>query len=102
MCKADRAADSLLSAGLEGLSYPVAALPTDSSFVLLFKQFTSFVFGSEEVKQAPPADPQSSGGYQVGLCLEGGTAVVLSFRGSSQWLCLTSSLSQQRASGRGF
>ncbi|XP_005749198.1 tectonic-1 [Pundamilia nyererei] len=59
---------------VDGLSYPSPALPTDSNFVSLFKQFTSYIFGLEKVKQASSVNLQTSGGYQVSLCLKGVTA----------------------------
>lgn len=62
------------SAGVDGLSYPSPALPTDSNFVSLFKQFTSYIFGLEKVNQASSVNLQTSGGYQVSLCLKGVTA----------------------------
>ncbi|KAK5925613.1 hypothetical protein CgunFtcFv8_018124 [Champsocephalus gunnari] len=48
-----------------GLSHPPPALPTDSSFDSLFKEFTSFMFGSEE-RQVSSAELQDSSGYQYG------------------------------------
>ncbi|XP_070819585.1 tectonic-1 [Chaetodon trifascialis] len=51
---------------VDGLSHPSPALPTDRNFDWLFKQFTSFIFGSEENSgQVSTAEPQSSG-YQYG------------------------------------
>ncbi|XP_019966025.2 tectonic-1 isoform X1 [Paralichthys olivaceus] len=47
---------------IDGWSHPSPALPTDSNFDSLFKQFTSFLFGSEE----NTAELQASSGYQYG------------------------------------
>ncbi|KAF3837754.1 hypothetical protein F7725_009522 [Dissostichus mawsoni] len=47
---------------------PPPALPTDSSFDSLFKEFTSFMFGSEE-RQVSSAELQDSSGYQASLRL---------------------------------
>lgn len=58
-------ASFFLPAGVDGLSYPSPALPTDSNFVSLFKQFTSYMFGLEKVNQASSVKLQTSGGYQV-------------------------------------
>ncbi|XP_051277192.1 tectonic-1 isoform X2 [Dicentrarchus labrax] len=52
---------------VDGFSHPSPALPTDSNFDSLFKQFTSFLFGSEENSgQASTAELQASSGYQYG------------------------------------
>nr|XP_046262426.1 tectonic-1 [Scatophagus argus] len=52
---------------VDGLSYPSPALPTDSNFDSLFKQFTSFIFGSEEKGgQVSTAELQGLLGYQYG------------------------------------
>ncbi|XP_010792599.1 tectonic-1-like [Notothenia coriiceps] len=51
--------------GVGGLSHPPPALPTDSSFDSLFKEFTSFMFGSEERRVSSP-ELQDSSGYQYG------------------------------------
>ncbi|XP_044061569.1 tectonic-1 isoform X2 [Siniperca chuatsi] len=52
---------------VDGLSHPSPALPTDSNFDSLFKQFTSFVFGSEESSgQVSTAELQALSGYQYG------------------------------------
>lgn len=51
---------------VDGLSYPSPALPTDSNFVSLFKQFTSYIFGLEKVNQVSSVNLQTSGGYQYG------------------------------------
>ncbi|GAA6234230.1 tectonic-1 [Lates japonicus] len=51
----------------DALSHPSPALPTDINFDSLFKQFTSFVFGSEEnSSQVSTAELQASSGYQYG------------------------------------
>ncbi|XP_034399174.1 tectonic-1 [Cyclopterus lumpus] len=52
---------------VDGLSHPSPALPTDSNFDSLFKEFTSFIFGSEENGGlVTPAQLQSLSGYQCG------------------------------------
>ncbi|CAI5682202.1 tectonic-1 isoform X1 [Oreochromis niloticus] len=51
---------------VDGLSYPSPALPTDSNFASLFKQFTSFIFGLEKVNQVSSVNLQTSRGYQYG------------------------------------
>ncbi|XP_029296843.1 tectonic-1 isoform X2 [Cottoperca gobio] len=52
---------------VDGLSHPSPALPTDSSFDSLFKELTSFIFGSEETSgQVSSAELQASSGYQYG------------------------------------
>ncbi|KAF0039294.1 hypothetical protein F2P81_007529 [Scophthalmus maximus] len=51
---------------IDGLSHLSPALPTDSNFDSLFKQFTSFLFGMEENSgQTATAEPVASSGYQV-------------------------------------
>ncbi|XP_027147057.1 tectonic-1 isoform X2 [Larimichthys crocea] len=53
--------------GADGFSHPSPALPTDSNFDSLFKQFTSFIFGSEESSgQVLSAELQGGSGYQYG------------------------------------
>lgn len=65
---------SLFCAGVDGLSHPPPALPTDSNFDSLFKTFTSFVFGSEENSgHVPPAESRALSGYQVSHCFDGVT-----------------------------
>ncbi|XP_035505499.1 tectonic-1 [Scophthalmus maximus] len=52
---------------IDGLSHLSPALPTDSNFDSLFKQFTSFLFGMEENSgQTATAEPVASSGYQYG------------------------------------
>ncbi|KAM6923498.1 LOW QUALITY PROTEIN: tectonic-1-like [Xenentodon cancila] len=51
---------------VDGLSHPLPALPTESNFESLFKQFTSFIFGPGSSVQELPAEPQASPGYQYG------------------------------------
>ncbi|XP_054453794.1 tectonic-1-like isoform X2 [Anoplopoma fimbria] len=52
---------------VDGLSHPSPALPTDSNFDLLFKEFTNFIFGSEENSGlGTPAELQALSGYQFG------------------------------------
>ncbi|KAL7395646.1 hypothetical protein ABVT39_020737 [Epinephelus coioides] len=52
---------------VDGFSHPSPALPTDSNFDSLFKDFTSFIFGSEENSvQVSAAELQASSGYQYG------------------------------------
>ncbi|KAK9517618.1 hypothetical protein VZT92_022971 [Zoarces viviparus] len=52
---------------VDGLSHPSPALPTDSNFDSLFKEFTSFIFGSEENGgPVAPAEHQALSGYQWG------------------------------------
>ncbi|XP_056295551.1 tectonic-1 isoform X2 [Pseudoliparis swirei] len=52
---------------VDGLSHPSPALPTESNFDSLFKEFTSFIFGSEENGGlVTPAQLQSLSGYQFG------------------------------------
>lgn len=52
--------------GVDGLSHPPPALPTDNNFDSLFEQFTSFIFGSEENGgQVSTAELQALSGYQV-------------------------------------
>uniref|UniRef100_A0A3Q1B646 Tectonic domain-containing protein n=2 Tax=Amphiprion ocellaris TaxID=80972 RepID=A0A3Q1B646_AMPOC len=48
---------------LDGLSHPPPELPTDSNFEWLFKQFTSFIFGSDSGAQVSPGELQASPGY---------------------------------------
>lgn len=61
-------ADCLFCLGADGFSHPSPALPTDSNFDSLFKQFTSFIFGSEESSgQVLSAELQGGSGYQVSL-----------------------------------
>ncbi|XP_068570287.1 tectonic-1 isoform X2 [Cebidichthys violaceus] len=50
----------------DGLSHPSPALPTDSNFDSLFKEFTSFSFGSENGGPVTPAELQALSGYQCG------------------------------------
>ncbi|KAM7417068.1 hypothetical protein PAMA_016938 [Pampus argenteus] len=52
---------------VDGLSHPPPVLPTDRNFDSLFKQFTSFFFGSEENSgQVSATELQASSGYQYG------------------------------------
>ncbi|XP_031733485.1 tectonic-1 isoform X1 [Anarrhichthys ocellatus] len=52
---------------VDGLSHPSPALPTDSNFDSLVKEFTSFIFGSEENGgPVTPAELQALSGYQWG------------------------------------
>ncbi|XP_074503945.1 tectonic-1 [Sebastes fasciatus] len=52
---------------VDGLSHPPPVLPTDSNFDSLFKEFTNFIFGSEENSgQVSTAELQASSGYQYG------------------------------------
>ncbi|CAK6977854.1 tectonic-1-like [Scomber scombrus] len=51
----------------DGLSHPSPALPTDSNFDSLFKQFTQFFFGSEVTgSQVSTTELRASSGYQYG------------------------------------
>lgn len=66
----------LFCLGVDGLSHPSPALPTDSNFDSLLKQFTSFIFGSEENSgQVSTAEVQALSGYQVSQCFEGVTVI---------------------------
>lgn len=61
----------LFCLGVDGLSHPSPALPTESNFDSLFKEFTSFIFGSEENGGlVTPAQLQSLSGYQANPCFE--------------------------------
>ncbi|CAG5993474.1 unnamed protein product [Menidia menidia] len=51
---------------VDGLSHPPPALPTETNFELLFKQFVGFIFGSTNSYQVLPAEDQASRGYQYG------------------------------------
>ncbi|XP_042349796.1 tectonic-1-like [Plectropomus leopardus] len=54
---------------VDGFSHPSPALPTDRNFDSLYKQFTSFIFGSEESSGVPvsaAAELQVSPGYKYG------------------------------------
>lgn len=52
--------------GVDGFSHPPPALPTDTNFDSLFKQFTSFIFGPQEDSgQVSTSDIQASSGYQA-------------------------------------
>lgn len=52
--------------GVDGFSHPSPAIPTGSNFDSLFKQFSSFIFGSKENSgQVPSAEPLAVSGYQV-------------------------------------
>ncbi|XP_041846206.1 tectonic-1 [Melanotaenia boesemani] len=51
---------------VDGLSHPSPTLPTESNFEELFKQFTSFIFGSVSSDKMFPAEVQASSGYQFG------------------------------------
>ncbi|XP_044220210.1 tectonic-1 isoform X1 [Thunnus albacares] len=52
---------------VDGLSHPPPALPTDGNFDSLFKQFTSFIVGSEVISgQVSTAELRASSGYQYG------------------------------------
>ncbi|KAI3352163.1 hypothetical protein L3Q82_020977 [Scortum barcoo] len=52
---------------VDGFSHPSPTLPTDSNFDLLFKQFTSFMFGSAQNSgQVSTAELQVLTGYQYG------------------------------------
>ncbi|XP_045886798.1 tectonic-1-like isoform X2 [Micropterus dolomieu] len=69
---------------VDGVSHPSPSLPTDSNFDSLFKQFTSFIFGSE-VNSGPvsTAELQASSGYRYGDVM--GTAGASGQRGTF-WL----------------
>lgn len=64
----------LFCLGVDGVSHPSPSLPTDSNFDSLFKQFTSFIFGSE-VNSGPvsTAELQASSGYRVSFRFDGVT-----------------------------
>ncbi|XP_073343079.1 tectonic-1-like [Pagrus major] len=52
---------------VDGFSHPSPALPTSSNFDSLFKQFSSFIFGSEENSgQVSSAELLTVSGYQYG------------------------------------
>ncbi|KAM9356785.1 tectonic-1-like [Symphorus nematophorus] len=56
---------------VDGFSHPSPALPTDRNFDSLFKQFSRFIFGSEEDGgQVSPAELQASSGYRFGDVME--------------------------------
>lgn len=61
-------ADSLLCPGVDGLSHPSPALPTDDNFDSLFQQSTRFIFSSEENGgRVSTAEDQALSGYRVCL-----------------------------------
>lgn len=69
----------LLCVGADVLSHTSPALPTDSNFDTLFKQFSTFLFSSEEVSGQTTTDqPQDSSGYQASLCFEEVTVTLFS------------------------
>ncbi|XP_036934079.1 tectonic-1 [Acanthopagrus latus] len=52
---------------VDGFSHPSPAIPTGSNFVSLFKQFSSFIFGSNENSgQVSSVEPLTASGYQYG------------------------------------
>lgn len=58
--------------GVDGFSHPSPAIPTGSNFVSLFKQFSSFIFGSNENSgQVSSVEPLTASGYQVSSYFEG-------------------------------
>ena len=59
---------TLFCPGIDGLSHPSPALPTDSNFDSLFQQFTTFNFGSEvNGGQVTTAEVPAFSGYEVCL-----------------------------------
>lgn len=63
--------DSLFFPGIDDLSHPSPALPTDSNFDSLFQQFTTFIFSSEvNGGQVITAEHIAFSGYQVCLWIE--------------------------------
>ncbi|XP_047441622.1 tectonic-1 isoform X1 [Mugil cephalus] len=68
---------------VDGLSYVSPALPTENSFESLFKQFTNFIFGSENSAHVSPAELQDSLGYQYG-----DTVVMRGESGQRVFFCL--------------
>uniref|UniRef100_H3C1R3 Tectonic family member 1 n=1 Tax=Tetraodon nigroviridis TaxID=99883 RepID=H3C1R3_TETNG len=55
--------------GIDGLSHPSPALPTDSNFDSLFQQFTTFTFSSEvNGGKLSTAEAPAFSGYQVFIC----------------------------------